>query len=425
MRKIKNGLILAAGDSTRFWPLKDKNFFNFLDESLILYQIKNLSFYCENIFVVVNQNNIIPIKKLLENSNLKKNCQLIIQENLSLGQGGAIISASKYIKGEALIINANDYLDFSILRKIIEIKKDNSNFVFLFGKKINYYFPGGYFRFDNNRIVEVIEKPAKDNLPSNYLKLFLDYFSNLSFLVDELKKNKEITDDSYEKALSSILKSVKSYFIEYNGYWHSLKYPWHVLLMMRIFLEKIKNSFIDKTAQISDKAILIPPIIIKENVRIGDYVKVVGPCYLGENTIVGDYSLVRESQINSDCLIGSYSEIARSYIGNKVFLHRNYIGDSVIDDQVMMGAQAVVANLRFNGEGVTSQINGVKVDSNLGKLGTIIGKNSKIGVNTTIFPGVKIGKNVWILPGETVSLDIKDNIFYKKNKKRKNYYENR
>ena len=35
MRKLKNGLILAGGDSTRFWPLEEKNFFSFLGKPLI------------------------------------------------------------------------------------------------------------------------------------------------------------------------------------------------------------------------------------------------------------------------------------------------------------------------------------------------------------------------------------------------------
>ncbi len=184
MKKIKNGLILAGGDSTRFWPLKDKNLFSFLNEPLILNQIKKLSFYCEKIYVIANQNNITSIKRVLDNANLKIKYEIIVQDDYSLGQAGAILSAIKFVKGETIIINANDYLDFSILGKITILDK-REDIICFFGKKINYYFPGGYFKFnEKNEVLEIIEKPNKNSLPSNYLKLFLDYYSDLSIFYD-------------------------------------------------------------------------------------------------------------------------------------------------------------------------------------------------------------------------------------------------
>ena len=47
----------------------------------------------------------------------------------------------------------------------------------------------------------------------------------------------------------------------------------------------------------------------------------------------------------------------------------------------------------------------------MNKLGVIIGKLSKIGVNATIFPGVKIGKQSWIGPGEVVKYDVDDKTY--------------
>ena len=121
--------------------------------------------------------------------------------------------------------------------------------------------------------------------------------------------------------------------------------------------------------------------------------------------------MVRETQVGEDCLIGSFSEVARSYIGNNVFLHRNYIGDSVLDNDVMFGAQAVTGNLKFDGQKVFSEVNEEKVDTNKNKLGAIVGNLSKVGVNTTIFPGVKIGKKTWIGPGEKVKYDLEDKVY--------------
>ena len=116
--------------------------------------------------------------------------------------------------------------------------------------------------------------------------------------------------------LSDDLK--QSYFI-YDSFWLALKYPWHVLTMMHNFLKSIKEKKISSTAEISEKALIVGPVVIGENVRIGDFVKIVGPTFIGDNTVVGDYTMIRESQIGEDCLVGSFSEVARSYIGNNVF----------------------------------------------------------------------------------------------------------
>ena len=181
--------------------------------------------------------------------------------------------------------------------------------------------------------------------------------------------------------------------------------------MMRNFLISIKEKNISETAIISEKSLIVGPVIIGENVKIGDFCKIVGPVFIGDNTVVGDYAMIRESQIGEDSLIGSFTEVARSYIGNNVFLHRNYIGDSVLDNDVMFGAQAVTGNLKFDGGKVSSDINEERVDTNMNKLGAIVGSLSKIGVNATIFPGVKIGKKTWIGPDEKVKYDLEDKIY--------------
>lgn len=421
MRKIKNGLILAGGESTRFWPLQEKSFFSFLGKPLVLYQIEELTKYCDKVTIIANKKNAVSINRLIENSDFHSKTQVIVQNENLKGQAGAILSAKNHLKGEAVIINANDLLDYSLLIKITKLPL-SANKIILIGKKISEYFPGGYFKFnDQKKVVSIIEKPDKDKLPSSIVKLVVDYFSDFGLLINSLEKIKEEDDDHYEQAINLLLSdNLDCIVLPYDGYWHSIKYPWHVLTMMKTFLSKIKENQISKTAIVSKNAVIVGPVIIGDNVRIGDFSKIVGPVYIGNNTVVGDYAMVRESEINEDCLIGSFTEVARSHIGNKVFLHRNYIGDSVLSDKVTIGAQGVTANLRFDGENVNSIVNEEKINTNSVKLGAIIGRESKIGVNTTIIPGVKIGKNCLIAPGEIVRHDLEDKTFLVNGEKRNN-----
>lgn len=421
MRKIKHILILAGGDSSRFWPLKNKALFQFLGKSLILYQMELLSKYTESITVVCHKDNAIALKRILENVDSLSKYQIIVQKDELVGQAGAVMSVKNILKGEVLVINANDILDYSILTKLTKLPAPK-NKIILFGKKLNEYFPGGYFKFDDkNNLMEVIEKPNKENLPSHMFKLVFDYFSDFDLLIKAIEDVKTTKDDHYEQAINKLLNSqvLRDYF-PYEGYWYSLKYSWHVLTMMKTMLGEINESKIAQSAKISKQAVITGKVIIGENVRIGDFAKIVGPSYIGDNTVIGDYSLVRETQIGEDCLIGSFCEIARSYIGNKVFLHRNYVGDSVLADEAMMGAGGITANLRFDGETVTSEVDMDKVDTNMVKFGTIVGRGTKIGVNVTILPGIKIGNNCLIAPAERVRFDIEDNTYLVKGEERNN-----
>ncbi len=420
MRTIKNVLILAGGDSTRFWPLSHKSLFRFLGQPLILYQIEELKKYAENIIIVSHKDSALAFKRLVENLGTR-NIQVIVQKEEEPGQAGAVLSAGLHVHGEALILNANDIIDFSILSKITNTPP-GVNKIVLFGKKLSEYFPGGYFKFDGgNKPAEIVEKPAPVNRPSKVVKLVLDYISDIGLFLKAIRGAKPGRDDRYERAINSLLATDldRAYF-QYDGIWGSLKYPWHVLSMMKILLLGIKKEMIPSSCQISKKAVIVGPVLFGENVKVGDFAKIVGPTFIGNNTIVGDYSMVRESQIGEDCLVGAHSEVARSSIGNGVFLHRNYVGDTVMDDRSMMGAGAITANFRFDAGNISSYIEGNKIDSGLGKFGAVVGAGSKIGVNATLTPGVKIGKNCLIAPTEIVGNDLKDNVFLIKGKERTN-----
>lgn len=420
MKKLKNILILAGGDSSRFWPLKDKIIYGFLGKPLIIFQIEELLKYGESVTVVASNKNAATIKRLVDNNNIES-VQIIVQKDDFSGMAGAVFSAKSHIKREVLIVNASDLIDYSAVEKIISLANEE-NKIILTGKQIHEYFPGGYFKFnDNKKITEIIEKPDKDKQPSSIVKLVFDYFADIENLVKYFPKIKTDKDDLYESAINKLLldDSKQAHFI-YNSFWHALKYPWHVLSIMKNFLKTIAEQKISSTAQISDKAIIIGPVTIGNNVKVGDFSKIAGPVFIGDNTVIGDYTMIRESQIGEDCLIGSFSEIARSYIGNNVFLHRNYVGDSVLDNDVMFGAQAVTGNLKFDGEKVISEVDDDRVDTNMNKLGVIVGNLSKIGVNVTIFPGVKIGEKSWVAPGEKVRYDVEDKTYLVDDEEKKN-----
>jgi len=415
MRKIKNVLVLAGGDSTRFWPLKDKMFWSFLGNSLIKNLIAGFSGYSENIFVVVSHSNLAKIKKTLDNK-----VHIIIQKNELKGIGGAILSCQDKINGETLIVNASDIFVPTLIKRLIKELKPEKEMI-LFAKRYDDYFPGGYLKFTNGRLVEIVEKPGKDITPSKLVKLVFDYFGDLNHLINALKKINAVLDDWYESAINQLIKNgIKNDVFEHKDYLYPLKYPWQVLIITDFFLKTIKSNKIDNSAVISKNAVIKGPVYIGKNVKIGDFAKISGPVFIDDGATIADHTIIYQSHIGKSCLVGGYSEVTRSYLSEGVMLHRNYVGDSVLGSQVMMGAGVATANFRFDGKNISSRVNENKIDTGLIKFGAIIGNGAKIGVNSTILPGIKIGSNTFIAPGEIVQEDIKNNIFFIKGKKRNN-----
>ena len=286
-------------------------------------------------------------------------------------------------------------------------KRQGKKTLFL-AKVVNEYFPGGYLLIKGNKLIGIEEKPDPKKVPSNKIKLVCDYFFDFDSLINFLKKIKAERDDCYEVSLNNIFKENKgSDYIDYTGYWHALKYPWDVLPMMNFFLQSQKNK-----------------IVLGKNVKIGKYTKIEGPVFIGDDTILGDYTLIRASHIGHNCLIGGYSEVTRSYLSHHVFLHRNYIGDSILGREVLLGAGACCANFRFDKKPIKSMINGKRVSTGREKMGAIIGEKCKIGVSSILLPGVKIGKKTFIGPGEVIGEDINEQTFVFKEKIVKNNFFN-
>lgn len=406
MNKIKNTILLAGGDGTRFWPLSDKNQFNFLGKPLFIQQLLGLEDFTEFVTVIVNKENKELFDRQINVFGLEKFARTIVQENLEHGQAGALLTVKDKIKGAVLVVNANDVFDFSVLERF-----DQTHAVIILAKTVEKYFPGGYLQLETDRPVKIIEKPLPKEVPSNKVKLVCDYFLNFDELINIISQTSSPNDDLYEVAVNQLLNKHKNTTcLLLNSSWTSLKYPWEVLNMTQVFLKNVKNT-LDQSTIISPTAVVTGNVFFGKNVKVGDFAKIVGPCFIGDRTIVGDYSLVRSSHIGTDCLIGAYSEVARSHLGNNISLHRNYVGDSVLSDGVLFGSGATTANFRFDKAIIASLVNNKKILTNLDKFGAIIGNGAKIGVNSSILPGIKIGKNTFIGPQSLIQSDVEDNIY--------------
>ncbi len=400
---MKEVILLAGGISKRFYPLKDKVMYKFLGKPLIEWQIDwLLDAGFTHIVVVVNPRIYKAVNEIIGKKDA--NIKIVIQEN-ALGMGDAVLKASECIKGgnSVFIVGASDVVEKGIYQ---EFKRSNENLILAY--KVSRYFPGGYLVMQDGRIVDIIEKPGEGNEPSNIVNIVRHLHTNfgklLTYIEEEYKKP-ERTDDEYENALRKLMKEEYYKPLIYNGIWLPVKYPWHILDLTSYFLT-IKGNYIAEDVKIG-KNVIIENSYIEEGVKIYDNV-VIRNSYIAKNCVIGNNTLIRDSIINENSIIGAHSEVARSYINNNVEVHRSYVGDSVIDSFVRIGAGTIIANLRHDEQEIQVFVRGKKVNSGRKKLGAIIGEGSKIGINNSILPGRIIGRNVTTYPGSVIIHNPKD-----------------
>lgn len=185
---------------------------------------------------------------------------------------------------------------------------------------------------------------------------------------------------------------------------------WEVLDATYEFLTQLRSNSIASEARISPSTIIEGAVVIRAGVVVMENSKIVGPAYISENVIIGNGSLVRNSFIGADCVVGYLVDVVRSFIGNSSWFSRVHVADSIIGSGVNLGGGTVLASLRFD----HAQIDyprGRKYQRPKEKLGAAIGSRTQVGANCTILPGVKVGKDCLIGPGLVVSEDIKDGMY--------------
>jgi len=287
---------------------------------------------------------------------------------------------------------------------------------YIVGKKVNQYFPGGYLEIEaNGTIKSIIEKPGEGNEPSNLVNIVIHYHKNTAKLIEALRNVKTENDDKYEVALNNLIKSgSKMQAVSFEGNWQPIKFPWHIFKVMKLQFEQIEGR-ISPEAQIAKSAIINnkDKVIIESGAKIFDNAVINGPCYIGKNVIVANNALVRDSIVNDGCVVGYSTEIARSYLGENVWTHTNYIGDSIIAGNCSFGSGTVTGNLRLDEQDIKININGKSVSSGANKFGLITGENIRCGINTSFMPGIKIGSNSMIGAGLVIPQDIPENSFVK------------
>ena len=403
-------IILAAGESSRFWPLnkQHKSQIRILGKPLIYWTIKGISESGIKDIVVVTSPKY-SLKKELEKEELdtKININYIIQEK-PLGTGNAIFQAKDLIKEPFFVFWPYKVTAKEIIKKILDKYTSEKSQAILAGVKTTTPWDYGILKYEEDRIIEIIENPLPGREPSD-IKVLGTYFLHPDFF-DYYQNIKKHHQEDFIDALNLYIKNKKASFVLLEKEPPSLKYPWELLGILKIMSNSGEfKHFISPKARIGKNVVINGNIYIGENVTIGENTVIYGPCFIGKNSKIGANNVFRGPvNLENDVVTGAFTEIKNCLIQEETHFHSGYFGDSIIGKRCRFGAGFVTANRRIDRANIKSKVKEKKIDTGLTYFGTVVGDGSRFGIQSGTMPGIFVGSESLIGPGTLVFENIED-----------------
>lgn len=403
-------VILAAGESSRFWPLnsRHKSLFYLMGKPILWWNLRGVEKVgIKKVFIV--QSSLKDVEKELRKFKFEKlKIHYLIQEK-PLGTGNALFVAEKFLKEPFFVLNGDVVCSEEILKEMIKkIKKEKKPC--LAGQETKTPWLFGMMKLKKDRILEIVEKPKPPKEPSK-IKVVGVYFLEPKYFQYYQRVKKHPYD--FEDALSLYMKEneVKLAMIDLPEEKTPafLKYPWHLFLAREYLFKKFLKEKIEKGVKIAKDVLIEGEVFIGKGTKIFEGAKIKGPCFIGENCTIGTNSLVRDfTNLENQVLIGAFCEVTRSIFESKVTTHSGYFGDTIIDEDTKIGAGTITSNVRLDRGEIFATVKGEKINTFLKSFGAVIGRNTRIGTMVNIMPGRFVGNNCFVGPNSVVFENIPD-----------------
>ena len=426
--KLK-AIILSAGEGSRMRPLtltKPKTMLPVAGKPIIQYNIESLRDNgITDILLIVRYKEEIVRNYFGDGSDFGVNISYKTQKEF-LGTANAISYGEDFIDDSIIVLNGDIILDDEIIHEII--------------KKYNYLSPDtlmlltevedpsafGVVEIENGNIKNIVEKPKREEAPSNLVNAGIYIFNKDIF--DKIRETEISERGEYEITDSVSLQiedNKKVIGHKTSKDWIDVGRPWELIEVNEELIGKLKTEI---KGTVEAGAVIHGEVFLDEGSVIKAGVYIEGNVYIGKNCDIGPNSYIRGNTYFGDNVhVGNAVEIKNSIImENTNVSHLSYVGDSVIGSNCNIAAGTNIANLRFDNATIKTKIKNQKIDSGRRKLGAIIGDSVKTGINSSFSPGVKVGHNSTIgsgvllyedLPSDTRVLEKQTHIIQKKKKK--------
>lgn len=405
-------IILTAGEGTRMRPLtitKPKTMLQIGGKPILQYNIESLrDAGVDEITLVVGYHEDVIKDHFKDGKDIGVKISYVTQED-RLGTAHAIGSARKHVHGQFITLNGDIIVDPTLITDLIDGYREENARSMLVLTEVEDPSSFGVVELDGNKIIRIVEKPKKEEAPSNLINAGIYLFDDQIFdAIDQTPKSErgeyEITD-SLQLQMNEDENVVG---LRSTNRWIDIGRPWELLDVNEHFLKDLET---DIQGEVEEGVTIHGPVFIGKNsvVRSGCYI--MGPVYIGENCDIGPNSFMRKyTSLGNNVSVGNAVELKNSIImDNTNVNHLSYVGDSIIGSNCNIAAGTNIANLRFDDGNVKIVVKNEKIDSGRRKMGVVFGDGVKTGINSSFNPGVKVGVNSRIGAGVILSKDLESN----------------
>ena len=172
-------------------------------------------------------------------------------------------------------------------------------------------------------------------------------------------------------------------------------YPWEVLPKIKDFIIELGKTLpADKYEEVKEHVWIAKSATVYPTAHIN------GPAIIDEEAEIRHCAFIRGNAIvGKGAVVGNSTELKNVVLFNKVQVpHYNYVGDIVLGFKAHMGAGSITSNVKSDKTLVTINTGNGKIETNLKKMGAVLGDNVEVGCNSVIFPGTIVEKNCIIYP---------------------------
>ena len=191
-------------------------------------------------------------------------------------------------------------------------------------------------------------------------------------------------------------------------YLSGFTYPWEAL-------KGIKNMILRLGSHLgADYEEISQHVWVHKSAQIAPTAYLGAPCIIGAGTEVRHCAFIRGAAlVGENCVVGNSVELKNVILFDSVQVpHYNYVGDSILGYKAHMGAGSVTSNVKSDKSLVV--IHGdVPMETNLKKVGAMLGDFVEVGCNSVLNPGTVIGRNSNVYPLSSVRGVVPANSIYK------------
>lgn len=330
-------VVLAGGFATRLRPLsctRPKVLFPIINKPLLEWTLEGLAkSNIDEVIMAVNYQTEIAMKQY---KIQKFGVRITYSRDplrKPLGTGGPVKKAEKRIghNDPFLVLNGDIFTDVNY-REILGMHEEKDAIATIALYQVEDPSRYGVVELaEDNRIKRFIEKPRREDAPTNLINAGIYVFSPEIFKYIPERR----TVSMEREVFPQLVKEGRLYGYVHDGLWMDVGKPEDYLKINKILLDSIPTQ-----QELKIKGVKVnKPVVFDENVSLGEK-SVIGPyTVLGQNVTIGKNVFIHDSVILPETEVSDFASVEEAIIGEGVFIGRRVkIGKGcVLGDHVRVG----------------------------------------------------------------------------------------